>query len=92
MAWCFKSLVADLFWNKQLGATLVPGLRKNQNQLSGIQLMSKDNKTSSVMRQIDENLRRVYFENQEDDVPDRFKQLLSKLKEQEQASKRDSDG
>ena len=54
--------------------------------------MSKDNKTSSVMRQIDENLRRVYFENQEDDVPDRFKQLLSKLKEQEQASKRDSDG
>ena len=92
MAWLCKSLVADLFWNKRVGRTFVPGLRKNQNQLSGIQLMSKDNKTSSVMRQIDENLRRVYFENQEDDVPDRFKQLLSKLKEQEQASKRDSDG
>ena len=51
--------------------------------------MSKDKKTSSVMRQIDENLRRVYFENQEEDIPDRFKDLLSKLKDQD---KRDADG
>lgn len=53
--------------------------------------MSKDKKTSNVMRQIDENLRRVYFENQEEDVPDRFKDLLAKLKDQD-GSKRDANG
>ncbi|SPJ23109.1 NepR family anti-sigma factor [Palleronia abyssalis] len=45
--------------------------------------MSDDKKTSSVMRQIDENLRRVYMEEQQDDVPDRFKSLLDRLKAQE---------
>ncbi|WP_245749664.1 NepR family anti-sigma factor [Palleronia marisminoris] len=54
--------------------------------------MSKDNKTSNVMRQIDENLRRVYFENNEEDIPDRFKELLAKLKNQDGTSERDSDG
>jgi hypothetical protein len=46
-------------------------------------LMSKDKKTSSVMRQIDENLRRVYMEQEENEIPDRFKNLLSKLKAQD---------
>jgi len=36
-----------------------------------------------VMRQIDENLRRVYREVDTQDVPDRFKILLDKLREQE---------
>lgn len=54
--------------------------------------MSKDNKTSNVMRQIDENLRRVYSENDEQDIPDRFKDLLAKLKNQGTNGERDSDG
>ncbi len=45
--------------------------------------MSKDPKTSSVMRQIDENLRRVYKEEQAEEVPDRFRILLQKLKERD---------
>ncbi|MBM9596202.1 regulator [Rhodobacteraceae bacterium MCCB 386] len=36
------------------------------------------------MRQIDENLRRVYQEAANEDVPDRFQQLLQRLKEQDQ--------
>ncbi|TRD21684.1 NepR family anti-sigma factor [Palleronia caenipelagi] len=37
------------------------------------------------MRQIDENLRRVYRDDEPPtDVPDRFKVLLEKLKEKEQ--------
>ncbi|EKE44541.1 two-component response regulator [Oceaniovalibus guishaninsula JLT2003] len=36
------------------------------------------------MRQIDENLRRVYEQSQSDEVPDRFKELLDRLKAQDQ--------
>lgn len=42
---------------------------------------SKD--TSNVMRQIDESLRHVYRDVTDQDVPDRFKDLLNRLKEQE---------
>ncbi|SHI62034.1 hypothetical protein SAMN04488012_10290 [Palleronia salina] len=35
------------------------------------------------MRQIDENLRRVYRQDAGEDVPDRFKKLLQQLKDQE---------
>ncbi|WP_159963789.1 NepR family anti-sigma factor [Profundibacterium mesophilum] len=35
------------------------------------------------MRQIDENLRRVYREEPVEEVPDRFKDLLNRLKEQD---------
>ncbi|WP_255509449.1 NepR family anti-sigma factor [Oceaniovalibus sp. ACAM 378] len=35
------------------------------------------------MKQIDENLRRVYREVEKNEVPDRFKDLLNKLREQE---------
>ncbi|WP_245759204.1 NepR family anti-sigma factor [Tranquillimonas alkanivorans] len=46
-------------------------------------LMGNKNDTSNVTRQIDESLRHVYREMAEEDVPDRFKQLLERLKEQE---------
>ncbi|SFP32059.1 hypothetical protein SAMN04488047_10549 [Tranquillimonas alkanivorans] len=45
--------------------------------------MGNKNDTSNVTRQIDESLRHVYREMAEEDVPDRFKQLLERLKEQE---------
>jgi hypothetical protein len=45
--------------------------------------MSNDRKTSHAMRQIDENLRRVYKDEQAKEIPDRFKDLLRKLKEQD---------
>jgi len=50
--------------------------------------MSKDKKTSSFMQQFNENLRKVY--EQEDDVPDRFQQLLKQLKEKENERDRDA--
>ena len=37
------------------------------------------------MRQIDENLRKVYEEAVENDIPDRFQQLLQRLKEQDKS-------
>ncbi|MGR3572314.1 NepR family anti-sigma factor [Brevirhabdus sp.] len=42
----------------------------------------KDRDPSTVSRQIDENLKRVYQEVVEEDLPDRFKDLLSKLQQQ----------
>ena len=45
--------------------------------------MAQDQKKSSIRRQIDENLRRVYEETLEEGVPDRFEELLSKLAEQD---------
>jgi len=47
--------------------------------------MTKKNISKSVERQIDENLRRVYQDKVEEELPDRFKDLLEKLKQQEQS-------
>jgi len=46
--------------------------------------MTKKNISKNVEHQIDENLRRVFQDKLEEDVPDRFKELLEKLKQQEQ--------
>ncbi|WP_233416770.1 NepR family anti-sigma factor [Halovulum marinum] len=42
--------------------------------------MGNDNEKPALERQIEENLRRVYQQNMQEDVPDRFKELLAKLK------------
>ena len=43
-----------------------------------------DNKGKSRLhQQIDENLKRVYEQDATDQIPDRFLELLKKLKEQE---------
>lgn len=49
--------------------------------------MSKDKKTSSFMQQFNENLQKVYQED--DEVPDRFQQLLRQLKEKEKGARDD---
>jgi hypothetical protein len=45
-------------------------------------------KSDEQERFIDENLRRVYEETVEEGIPDKFKDLLNKLKEQENNSER----
>ena len=45
--------------------------------------MDDRKKGAELVRQIDENLRRVYDEAVAEEVPDRFRQLLEKLKEQD---------
>jgi hypothetical protein len=42
----------------------------------------EDRRRAAVEKQIDENLKRVYEQDITDDVPDRFMELLQKLKEQ----------
>lgn len=44
--------------------------------------MNDHNKSADLMRQIDENLRRVYDETAAEAIPERFQKLLEKLKEQ----------
>ena len=39
----------------------------------------------AIEKQIDENLRRVYEQDATQKIPDRFLELLEKLREQEQA-------
>lgn len=41
---------------------------------------------SSLRQQIDDNLKRVYDEALQEEIPDRFKQLLAQLKQKEQDS------
>lgn len=45
--------------------------------------MTPNKEPSDVMKQIDENLRRVYREVDTEEVPDRFKALLDKLRQQD---------
>jgi len=45
--------------------------------------MNAKKDTSDVMKQINENLRRVYREAEAPEVPDRFKVLLDKLRDQD---------
>ncbi|WP_238364483.1 NepR family anti-sigma factor [Mesobacterium pallidum] len=42
--------------------------------------MGKTNAKTNLESQIEENLRKVYQRTVEEDVPDRFKDLLSRLK------------
>ena len=45
--------------------------------------MSKHPNRSNIDRDIDENLRKVYRRMVEQEVPDRFKELLDRLKQSE---------
>jgi len=45
--------------------------------------MVQDDRKTRLDQQIDENLRKVYQSRIEEDVPDRFRDLLRRLKEQE---------
>ncbi|WCR05447.1 transcriptional regulator [Paracoccus saliphilus] len=43
----------------------------------------EENHRDAIQKQIDENLRRVYEQDSSDEIPDRFLELLQKLREQE---------
>ena len=43
----------------------------------------EERKRAALQKQIDENLRRVYEQEVQQDVPDRFLALLERLREQE---------
>lgn len=47
--------------------------------------MEYSNRSSKSLQLIDENIKRVYQEALEEEVPDKFRQLLEKLKLQENA-------
>ncbi|UWQ94878.1 transcriptional regulator [Rhodobacteraceae bacterium M385] len=49
--------------------------------------MASDTKKSSVDRQIDENLKRVYDDAMKDELPDRFMDLIAQLKAKEGVGK-----
>ncbi len=72
-----------MFRNKPNLATFVPVSRPKSNTYTDAFRMTKNDRTSSVMRQIDENLRRVYKDEQAKEVPDRFKDLLQRLKDRD---------
>ncbi|WP_163848645.1 NepR family anti-sigma factor [Pseudooceanicola aestuarii] len=45
--------------------------------------MAHDSEKNNVHRQIDENLKRVFQSKAEEDLPDRFKDLLKQLKDRD---------
>ena len=52
--------------------------------------MAPDGMTTKKNQQIDENLRRVYKEMLDEELPDRFRDLLSQLRDKESGSKASS--
>ncbi|AJE46209.1 NepR family anti-sigma factor [Celeribacter indicus] len=48
--------------------------------------MAREMKDSALGSQIEDNLRRVYERTLNEDVPDRFKDLLAQLKAQEKTT------
>lgn len=46
--------------------------------------MKQDNDRSKLQAQIDENLKRVYQEVLQEEIPDRFKDLLEQLRRKEE--------
>ncbi len=48
--------------------------------------MPSNTTKTGLRQQIDENLKRVYDEALQEEIPDRFKQLLAQLKQKEQDS------
>ncbi|MEB8387817.1 NepR family anti-sigma factor [Rhodobacteraceae bacterium KMM 6894] len=48
--------------------------------------MAKEQPNARTMQQIDENLRMVFREKVEEELPDRFKDLLAQLKQQDHNS------
>ena len=51
--------------------------------------MAKEPSNPNVRQQIDENLRRVFQEKVEEEIPDRFKVLLAQLKEKDKSASGD---
>lgn len=51
------------------------------NKMSGI--MSEEKPKSKIKEQIDQSLKRVYEDILNEEVPDRFKQLLAQLREKD---------
>lgn len=49
--------------------------------------MGKDVDKSALHQQIDENLKRVYQESLEEEVPDRFRLLLEELRRKQKSEK-----
>ena len=56
---------------------------KRQPVSSMFLAMDQDNRKTRLDEQIDENLRKVYRRTLEEDVPERFHDLLRKLREQD---------
>ncbi|MCU9850244.1 NepR family anti-sigma factor [Defluviimonas sp. WL0024] len=46
--------------------------------------MKKSNEKTKLQEQIDENLKRVYHEALEQELPDRFKDLLDQLRQKDE--------
>lgn len=53
--------------------------------------MPHKNREKMINRQIDENLRRVFQEQVEEELPDRFRVLLDRLRQQGGGDRRDDD-
>ncbi|SEP17573.1 hypothetical protein SAMN04490248_13221 [Salinihabitans flavidus] len=47
--------------------------------------MRKENRESSIEEQITDNLRRAFRRRAEEDVPEQFLELLTKLREQDES-------
>jgi hypothetical protein len=53
--------------------------------------MTRKTRTSKLNQQIDDNLRRVYSQAAEEPVPERFTELLQKLRKQEQEQEQEQE-
>lgn len=70
------------YGTKRLAMRLVPCKTEELDKMMRLE-MARKKETSAIKAQIDENLKRVYQEALEEEVPDRFKELLDQLRKKE---------
>jgi hypothetical protein len=84
LATLFDLVFLRFLGTKRAVVTLVPCTVQFFQEMTRVVRMDREQQKSRLEQQIDENLRKVYHANDpQEDVPDRFLQLLQQLKEQE---------
>jgi hypothetical protein len=77
-----KSLASVLHGTKRTSSAF-GSLRRGESRQQMLETMSDPKDAARLDAAIDENLRKIYHEILEEDIPDRFKQLLEQLRKKE---------
>lgn len=74
-------LATDFFWEPQTAARVLS--RRFDKKPRAFHAMKQSTDTNRLQAQIDENLKKVFQETLNEEVPDRFRDLLEKLRQKE---------
>ena len=79
----FREVFLNFLGTKRMTKRLVPSKRIKASRRKMIVIMPDTDPKANLRQQIDQNLKRVYQDALQEEVPDRFKDLLAQLREKE---------